>query len=72
MNTNNSDELNFLVTSGDKTFFMKIINEIQDTRKIDLNIKVICDKSYKVEDYYDRFYELIDDAFYFNTFIISC
>ena len=63
MNTINSDELNFLITSGDKTLFMKIINEIQDTRKIDLNIKLICDKSYKVEDYYDRFYELINDAF---------
>ena len=71
MNTINSDELNFLVTSGDKSLFMKIINEIQDTSKIDLNIKLICDKSYKVEDYYDRFYELINDAFYFNTFILD-
>ena len=71
MNIINSDELNFLIVSGDNSFFMQIINEIQNNKKINLNIKVICDKSFKFKDYYEKFYELIDDAFYFNTFILD-
>ena len=71
MNIINSDELNFLIVSGDNSFFKQIINEIQNNKKINLNIKVICDKSFKLKDYYEKFYELIDDAFYFNTFILD-
>ena len=33
MNIINSEELNFLIVSGDDAFFMQIINEIQNSKK---------------------------------------
>ena len=66
-----SDELNFLITGNDPDYFTDIIKEIQLKNKIKFNIKIICDKSTKVSDYYQSFYDLINEAFYFNTFILN-
>lgn len=71
MNIINSEKLNFLITSCEKAFFMEIIKEIENSKKISLDIKIICDKSFQVKDYYNSFYELINEAFYFNTFILN-
>ena len=68
---NDSEELTFFLIGNNKDFLTNCIKEIEEKYKLNLNIKIINDIKYNKEDYCNCFYDNINEAFYFNTFILD-
>ena len=68
---NDSEELTFFLTGYNKDLLTNCIIEIEKEYKLDLNIKIVNDINYSKEDYYNCYYDNINEASYFNTFILD-
>ena len=66
-----SEELNLFFTGNKNDSLINCINEIKEEYKLNLKIKIINDKHYQKEDYYNLYYDNINDGSYFNAFIIN-
>ncbi len=68
---NDSEELTFFLTGYNKDLLTNCIIEIEKEYKLDLNINIVNDINYSKEDYYNCYYDNINEASYFNTFILD-
>ena len=66
-----SEELTFFLTGCNKDFLTNCIIELEEKYKLHLNIKIVNDINYNKEDYFNCYYDSINEASYFNTFIID-
>ena len=66
-----SEELTFFLTGYNKDSFTNCIIEIKEEYKLNLNIKIVNDINYNKEDYYNCYYDNINEGAYFNTFILD-
>ena len=66
-----SEELTFFLTGCNKELLTDCIIEIEEKYKINLNIKIVNDINYNKEDYCNIYYNCINEASYFNTFILD-
>lgn len=66
-----TEELFFLITGNNKDLLTNFKSQIDEEYKININIKIINNQNYQKEDYYNIYYDNINEALYLNTIILN-